>query len=211
MHTPQPHVSNPLQTGTCLSNRHHLFCVENFHTGPCLLNHKCKSGTHFRREHIYSISFKIMLKRSSKWQAQKRDRPPQGQKKALTPVAGAGCSGRRHSSRERETNSMAGRVCIRKGGHSLRKHHHSPVIVHVPERVIDEESEHWHEGALLGESVGEHPIKGVRRPASLGRGRGQKHIHKRTGSCRSRSVEATECQAPTKPSRNACGVSRWQL
>ena len=36
--------------------------------------------------------------------------------------------------------------------------------VHVPERTIDEEGEHKHEVALLGELVGEHPVKRVRRP-----------------------------------------------
>ena len=45
-------------------------------------------------------------------------------------------------------------------------YHRSPMSVHVPERAIDEEGEHKHEGALLGELVGEHQVKRVRRPAS---------------------------------------------
>ena len=51
-----------------------------------------------------------------------------------------GRSGRGPSSPE--TNSMGGRVCVRKEGLLLRNYHHSPMSVHVPERAIDEEGEH---------------------------------------------------------------------
>ena len=54
---------------------------------------------------------------------------------------------------------MAGRICVHKEKHFLRNWHHSPVGVHEPERAIDEEREHWHKRALLGEFVGEHRVK----------------------------------------------------
>ena len=61
---------------------------------------------------------------------------------------------------------MAGGVCVRKEGLFLRNYHHRPMSVHVLQQTIDEEGEHQHEGALLGELVGEHWVKRVRRPAN---------------------------------------------
>ena len=56
---------------------------------------------------------------------------------------------------------MAGRVCVRKEGHFLRNY-----SSHVLKRTIDEEGEHQHEGARLGEVVDEHRVEKARRPAS---------------------------------------------
>ena len=52
-----------------------------------------------------------------------------------------------------ETHSMTGRVCGRKEGHFLRNYHHGPMSFHVLKHTTDEEGEHQHEGARLGELV----------------------------------------------------------
>ena len=53
---------------------------------------------------------------------------------------------------------MAGRVCVSKEEHFLRNYHQGPMSFHVLKRAIDEEGEHQHEGARLGELVGEHGV-----------------------------------------------------